>query len=345
MTMTDRSATPPGHPLSGPRFRAAGLWLAGVLLLAGPLWLTGCGRGNGRGTIMASGHVEATEVRIATKAPGHLLEFTLHEGDRITAGQVIARVDTVVTSLALLTAEARLAQAEADYAMKQSGSRREDVRQAEAQLASAEANLAGARRDLDRLEELLKSGSASTQQRDDARTRRDMVSATAEAAREALRRLQNGYRPEEIAGSRAAVEVARAQVAQYRQLMTDAVVTSPLSGFVTQKLVEPGELVAAGAALCVITNLDDMWLTGYVPGPDLARIKLGQSATVKTDDGQTRTGHVTYISPEAEFTPRNVQTRDERVKLVYRIKVGLPNADGLFKPGMPAEATLTPDAS
>ena len=100
-----------------------------------------------------------------------------------------------------------------------------------------------------------------------------------------------------------------------------------------------------GAPLCVVSDLAHAWLTVYVPETDLGRIRIGQEAQVKTDDGQTRKGTVTYISPKAEFTPKNVQTRDERVKLVYRLKVGLDNADGLFKPGMPAEARLTPQGA
>jgi HlyD family secretion protein len=109
---------------------------------------------------------------------------------------------------------------------------------------------------------------------------------------------------------------------------------------VTEKIAEQGELLQPGAGLCVVTNLSDAWLTVYVTGPDLGRIRLGQEAEVRTDDGQTRQGKVRYIASEAEFTPKNVQTRDERVKLVYRIKIGLDNADGMFKPGMPAEARL-----
>ncbi|MEO6401371.1 MAG: HlyD family efflux transporter periplasmic adaptor subunit, partial [Vicinamibacteria bacterium] len=100
----------------------------------------------------------------------------------------------------------------------------------------------------------------------------------------------------------------------------------------------------AGSPICVITKLADAWLTVYVTDVDLARIRIGQEATVKTDGGQTRKGKLTYIASKAEFTPKNVQTRDERVKLVFRVKVGLDNADGFFKPGMPAEATFVPVA-
>lgn len=311
---------------------------AALLLLV--LVISGCGRGAGNGALTASGHVEATEVRIATKVPGQIVLFSVREGDRVSAGQILARIDTVDLALSFATAAARLDQAESDLRLKESGSRREDILEAEAQLAAAEATLAGADRDLARLEALFASGAASAQQRDDLRTRHATLVASRRASRERLDRVRNGFRAEEVAGSRAAAAAARAQVAVLRQQLTDAVVRSPLAGIVTRKLVEPGELVAAGTALCIVTNLEDAWLTAYVPGPELGRIRLGQEAFVGTDDGQTRTGTLIFISPEAEFTPRNVQTKDERVKLVHRIKIGLPNADGLFKPGMPADATL-----
>jgi HlyD family secretion protein len=122
------------------------------------------------------------------------------------------------------------------------------------------------------------------------------------------------------------------------------VVKSPVDGVVTEKLAEHGELLTRGAGLVVISELARPWLTVYLPEPDLGRIRLGQDAEVVTDSGQQRTGRVTFVSPQAEFTPKNVQTPDERAKLVYKVKVGLENADGLFKPGMPAEARLRPAA-
>jgi len=120
--------------------------------------------------------------------------------------------------------------------------------------------------------------------------------------------------------------------------VVDATIVSPTDGLVTEKIAEPGELLAAGAPILVITDLARPWLTVYVAEPDLGRIKLGAVAEVVTDGGEKRQGKVSFIASTAEFTPRNVQTRDERVKLVYRVKIGLGNADGLFKPGMPAEA-------
>jgi HlyD family secretion protein len=295
--------------------------------------------------IAASGHIEATDVRIATTVAGTVESAPPDEGGRITAGQEIARIDTTDLKLAAAAARADRAQAAAELALRRAGSRAEDVREAEAQVKRAEADLESAERDRERMEGLSQSGSGTEKARDDARTRRDVAAAARTAARERLAKLRAGSRPEEIESARARVEAADARVAQLEQQVADAVIQSPVAGVLTERLVERGELAARGTALAVVTDIDRPWLTIYLPGPDLGRIKLGQEAEVSTDAGQRRTGHVTFISTQAEFTPKNVQTPDERAKLVYRIKIGLENPDGLFKPGMPAEARLQPVAA
>ena len=112
----------------------------------------------------------------------------------------------------------------------------------------------------------------------------------------------------------------------------------------TEKLAEKGELASRGTGLVVVTDLPNAWLNAYVAEPDVPRLRIGQDAEVATDSGDERRGRLTFIASRAEFTPKNVQTKDERVKLVFRIKVALENGDGLFKPGMPATARLQPAA-
>jgi HlyD family secretion protein len=160
------------------------------------------------------------------------------------------------------------------------------------------------------------------------------------AARERLRRLEAGFRPQEIDAAAARLAAAEARIDQLEQQVKDATIVAPRTGLVTSRLVEPGEILAPGAVLVVVTDLADAWLTAYLGERDLGRIRLGQEAQVVTDDGQSRTGKVTFIASQAEFTPKNVQTAEEREKLVYRVKIALPNGDGLFKPGMPATARL-----
>ena len=167
-----------------------------------------------------------------------------------------------------------------------------------------------------------------------------MTAARLDAMREALTRLRAGSRVEEKDGARARLAAAEARIAQLDQQMKDAVIMSPISGLVTEKIAERGELLQSGAPLNEITNLGDAWLNVYVPEADLGRIRIGQDAEVTTDGGQKRAGKVSFVAQQAEFTPKNAQTKDERVKLVYKVKIALDNADGVFKPGMPAEAGL-----
>jgi HlyD family secretion protein len=309
-----------------------------ALILAG-----GCGRGRREWPIVTSGHVEATEVRVSTKVAGIVTTLGFEEGDAVKAGQALAEIDTTDTRLALDAARAERDQAAADLRLRVAGSRAEDIADGEAQVARAVSELAGAQRDLERMEGLLASGSGTTKGRDDARVRCDMLRAALDSARERLRKLKAGSRPEEIESARARAGAGAARVAQLEQQLKDARIVSPLAGMVTEKLTEPGELASRGTALAVVTDLGNPWLTVYVAEPDLSRIRLGQAVEVVTDDGQKRRGAVSFIASTAEFTPKNVQTRDERVKLVYRVKVRLPNEDGLFKTGMPAEARILAD--
>ena len=310
--------------------------LVPILALA----LSACGRSQDPNVLVASGHVEATDVRVAAKIGGRLESLPVREGDRVERGQELARVETVDLQLALQQARAERELAAAELRLRLTGARPEDVAEVEANVRSVEADLGAAERDLARMQGLLDKGSGTQKARDDAQARRDALRGRREALLQALGRLRAGFRSEEKDGARARVAATEARIAQLEQQVEDAVVLSPLAGVVTEKLSEAGELVPAGTPLLVVTDLTDAWLTVYVAEPDLGRVRLGQAAQVRTDAGETRPGKVTFIASQAEFTPKNVQTRDERVKLVFKVKVGLENRDGLFKPGMPAEARL-----
>ena len=292
--------------------------------------------------IVAAGHVEATDVHISAKVAGRLVEAPLKEGDIVKAGDQISRQDTTDAEILILQATADRSQAQAELRLRIAGARKEDIAEMEAQIRATEADIAGAQLDLDRMQGLLDRNSGTPKARDDAKTRRNILDARAAAQKQTLARLRAGSRPEELDASRARVSSLIARIAQVQQQVHDAIVRSPADGVLTSRVAEPGEQLQAGSPICVITKLSEAWLTVYVTDVDLARIRIGQDATVTTDGGQTRKGRITYIASKAEFTPKNVQTRDERVKLVYRVKVGLDNADGFFKPGMPAEATFQP---
>lgn len=324
------------------------LWLALVALAA-------CRQQAPADRVRASGNVEATDVQVAPEVGGRLVELRVDEGDRVQAGDLIARLDTTTVDLALRRAQADRAQADAQLRLLVAGSRVEDIRQAQAQVASAEtdvaaaqADLKSAEMDLERFTSLLKSNSGSEKQRDDAATRRDVArerlagaEQRVQAARETLARLKAGARPEEIEAARARLDAADAQIATLEQNVTDASLRSPVSGIVTQKLADVGEILVPRAPIVVVTDLDHAWANVYVDEPAVPNLRLGQAATVFTDAGGPGIpGTVTFISPKAEFTPRNVQTVEERSKLVYRIKVLVDNRQGVLKQGMPVEAEL-----
>ena len=326
--------------------------IVGVLILVAN---AGCREPEPAGSVRVSGHVEATEVQVSAEVGGRVVEVRPVEGDRVARGDVVARLDARDIELQITRARADRAGAEAQLRFLQSGARPEEIRQAQAQVAAATADVAAvetevkaAETDLARFESLLQANAGSQKQRDDARARVDLARERERGGRERVRaaqefvsRLQAGPPRQELEAARARVAAMEAQLAILEKAVGDTSVLSPADGIVTQKLVDAGEVVAPRMPLLVVTDLDHAWANLFVPEPIVPRVKLGQPATVFTDaGGEGLQGKVTYVSPRAEFTPRNVQTADERSKLVYRIKVSVDNSAGVLKSGMPVDAEL-----
>ena len=327
---------------------------AGVLvaIMLAAVWACRGSRSNG--PPRASGYVEANEVRVAPEIGGRVVALQVAEGDRIGEGTVVARLDASEVEITLRRVQAERDQAVAQLKLLQAGARAEDIRQARAQaeaaqadVKAAEAELQAADADLRRFDALLASNAGSRKQRDDAATRRDVAAShvaaareKAQAAAEGVARLRAGARIEEIAAAKARIAAIDAQIAGVEKNIADMVVRSPLSGTVTSKLIDAGEMVAPRTPIVVVMDLDHAWANVYVDEPIVPRLRLGQKATLVTDAGQRLDGTITFISPRAEFTPRNVQTADERSKLVYRIKVTVDNREGILKAGMPVEAEI-----
>ena len=332
------------------RFGSRQLLAAAMAIAAAPA----CGGRADEGPSRATGYVEATEVRVAPEVGGRIVELAVDEGDRVEAGTVIARLDTSDIEIAIRRAEAERAQAVAQLRLLQAGARAEEIRQARAQAESAQADvtaaeseLKSAAADLARFEALLASNAGSRKQRDDAVTRREVAAARVEAARERARaageglaRVRAGARREELAAAQARIDGVDAQIAALRKSQADAVVKSPVAGTITARLADLGELLAPRTPLLVVTDLDRAWANVYVDAPVVPRLSLGQTIALVTDANQRIEGKITFISPKAEFTPRNVQTAEERTKLVYRIKVTTDNRQGVLKSGMPVEAEI-----
>jgi HlyD family secretion protein len=326
-----------------------------IFLLALSASLIACRQPPPADRVRVSGQVEATEVRVAAQVAGRILDLPIREGNRVEAGAVVARLDTADAMLALARARADRDQADAQLRLLRAGARPEDIAQADAQLAAAEseraaalAEVAAAQPDVDRFEALLASQSGSRKQRDDAVARRDVARERArattnriDAAAQALARLKAGSRREEIAAAAARVAAADVQIQILEKAIADATVVAPIAGIVTDVVAEVGELAAPRAALVILTDLDHAWANVYVDEPAVPRLRIGQPATLYTDAGGAGiAGSITYISAKAEFTPRNVQTAEDRSQLVYRLKVSVDNAGGVLKSGMPVEADI-----
>lgn len=319
------------------------------------LLAAGCAEEAPTDRIRVSGHVEATEVRLAPDAGGRVLTLNVKQGDRVQPGQVVLTLDTRDVTLAIDRAKAEQAAAAAQLRLVQAAARPEDVRQAESQIATARAEqsaaaseLAAAEQDLTRFESLLAANSGSRKQRDDAATRRDVArdrvmaaQSRVRTAEEALARVKAGARREEVDAARARIDVVSAQITTLEKTLGDTTLASPVGGIVTEKLVEVGEVIAPRAPALIVVDLDHAWADVFVPEPVVPLLRLNQAATLFTDAGGAGiAGTITYISPKAEFTPRNVQTAEERSKLVYRIRISVDNAEGVLKQGMPVEAEI-----
>ncbi|MCJ7612102.1 MAG: efflux RND transporter periplasmic adaptor subunit [Candidatus Aminicenantes bacterium] len=321
---------------------AVSVWAAAAMLAAG------CARHTRPGEIRASGTIETREVRISAQTMGQVLELRVADGTRVKPGDVVAVLETETLSLQLRQAEAGTALAEAQLSLLRNGARVEDVRQTEELVRQAEAGLKVADEDARRMRELEAKGSVTAKQKDDAEARFVVAQAQAVSAREGLNKIKRLVRPEEIRSAEARLEQARAAADLLRISLADATLTSPAAGIVTRTPVEAGDLVMPGTTVAVVSKLDRVFVMIYLTEREMGLVKLGDRAEVRIDAFPDRPfpGTVTYISPEAEFTPKNVQTREDRVKLVFGVKVEIPNDDGLLKPGLPADALIhtTPPA-
>lgn len=293
-------------------------------------------------SLKVSGAIEVTSVVLSFKVGGRLAERLVDEGQTVTAGQVVGRLEDAELKEEHQSRSAEERASKAALADLEAGSRREEITQAEASVARMKADAERLARDAARSEELYRREVIPLKDLESARAARDASAAALRESEQRLKLLRIGPRPDAVRQARARAESASAVKALAGTRLSQSILVSPLSGLVLSKHVEPGEMLPAGAPVLTVAKMDQAWLRGYIPESELGRIKLGQTARIKMDSwpGRSFEGRVSFIASEAEFTPKNVQTEKERVKLVYRIKITLPNPQGELKPGMPADAVI-----
>lgn len=317
---------------------------AGVLAVAGGLaWVWNLNaQGPRDDVLMASGTVEATEVVISFRMPGILRERPVDEGDAVRQGDLLAALDQREAAARLRQAEAAVTYSRARLQELEAGYRPQEIAEAQAQVIQAQAHLGNLRDEARRAEALYQDRAISRRQRDRDVTAARVAEGQYQAARERLALLREGYRHESIAAARAQLEEAQAAAAVAQSVLDDMTIVSPMAGVVTRTHAEVGETVAAGRAVLTVNDLARPWVRVYIPESSIGKVRLGTQAEVRVDSfpGRAFLGRVTYVAAQAEFTPKNVQTQEERVKLVFGVDVRVDNPDGALKPGMPADVYL-----
>ena len=316
--------------------------IAAVTLIAGTAVFVTC-RGTGpRNSLQVSGNIEVTQVEASFRIAGKVLERLVEEGQRVQEGQVLARLDAkdLEQTMAMRQADADVTQAA--LAELQAGSRQEEIEGSRAALDQATADLKRLEPDEARIRDLHEKGIVSARDYEAARAALDAARAKVRQAEQQFTLVKKGPRSEDIAQGQARRAQAQQGLALAQTQLGYTTLTAPFTGVVLSVNVEPKEYVAPGTAVATIGNLSDVWLRAYVDETDLGRVKVGQKAILTTDTfpGKTYEGRVAFVASEAEFTPKSVQTKKERVKLVYRIKIDVPNPDLELKPGMPADAEI-----
>jgi len=372
--------------------------------VGGTIWFRGLGQNDGN-KIVVSGNIELTEINIAFKTAGRLIERTVDEGDPVKKGQVIARLDQdqLVAqkdreTAGLKSSEFQLAQAQtglewqkatlaADIEQKRAdvaaadarlaelknGSRPQEKQDAQAAVEAAQAEADRAKKDYERAQTLIAKDDISHAQFDQYRNRADSTAAALKSAQERQTLVNLGPRQEQIDQQAAAVARARAMLKMSeanaleiqrrgQELSTrraemdrskanlqligtqisDTVAYAPVDGVVLVKAADVGEVLAPGTSVVTVGDIDHPWLRGYINETDLAKVKIGSKARVTTDSypGKVYNGRVSFIASEAEFTPKQIQTQQERVKLVYRVKIDVENPGRELKSNMPADAEI-----
>jgi len=298
--------------------------------------------------ILASGTVEATQAELGFQLAGRLETLSVREGDKVSAGAELAVLERDDLLAQREVAKAQVAAAQAVLSELVAGSRREEIAHARATLAVATERRDAARRDVDRLKPLADQSLISKQAFDNQTTALAIANGEVTKAKEELQILETGSRPERIAAQRAALAQAAATVQRIEAQLAQTSLEAPFSGTVTVRHREPGEALSPGTPVLTVRNFDDRWVRIYVPGDDVGKLALGQAAKITgdADPEKTYTGTISYIASVAEFTPRNVQSTKDRVKLVYEVRIRI-TGDAMvdLKPGLPADVRFDAPSS
>jgi len=283
------------------------------------------------------GNVDIRDVNLAFRVAGRVQRVLVDEGDKVQPGQLLAEIDPAPIEREVAQGEANVASLGARLALMRAGNRKEDIAQAAALVEQRKATLVNAQRTWEREVLLDKTGASTREHLEQARAARDEAQALLAAGEQAYQEMKIGFRKEEIAEAAANFERAKADLAQARLRLEDTHLVAPSSGVVMTRAVEPGAMVATSSTVLTISLVQPVWVRAYVKETDLASARPGTNVKVYADSlpGRTFTGQIGFVSPAAEFTPKNVETPDLRTDLVYRLRIVVDDPKGELRQGMP----------
>jgi len=280
------------------------------------------------------GNVDIRYVNLGFRVPGRITQMRFEEGDYVKANDVLAVLDKQPYLAVLEEAQANMLQAKANFAKLQHGNRPQEIEQARALVEQQQAAFVNSEINLNRQIKLVPSGASTKENYDNATALRDEAQAS-------LKNAQEGFRQEDIEAGQAAFESAQAALLTAQINLSDTEILAPAAGQLLTRVQEPGAVVAAGTSVYILSLLNPVWVRAYVEEPDLGRIKPGMKALIYTDSrSEPFKAQIGYISSEAEFTPKNVQTEQLRTSLVYRIRLIADDPKGILRQGMPVTVKI-----
>jgi HlyD family secretion protein len=292
--------------------------------------------------ITLSGNIEAHESLVSFKVQGRIVDLPVEEGQWVETGALLARLDNADYRQRVRIDEAGVRVRKSNLALTLAGTREQEIKAAEQTMLDAQADLQQKKLDHDRAQRLFSEDAISAQDRDLAETALKRSQATFRAAEQRYNEAVEGNRKEDIAIARSNLKEADANLGMSRVNLGYTTLLAPSSGVITVRQAELGEVVVPGTPIVTLADLEHVWLRAYIAETDLGRIRWSQDTAITTDTypGKQYHGRISFISPDAEFTPKSVQTYKERVTLVYRIKIDIDNPNHELKPGMPADAHI-----
>ncbi len=288
------------------------------------------------------GNVDIRQVQLAFNGNGRIAALLVEEGDRVSAGQLLARLDTQRLEPKAASREAQERAQREVVARLEAGNRPEEVRKAKADLEAARADLENAGLTYKRVIHLTTQGVDTAQRRDDAQAALDTAKAREASVKEAYDLMVLGPRKEDIAAAKATLQAYEADLALARRELADAQLYAPTNGIIRNRLLEPGDMASPQKPVFTLALDNPVWVRAYVPETELGKIRTGMKAEVTTDSfqGKRYPAWIGFISPTAEFTPKTVETTEVRTKLVYEVRAFVPNPQGELRLGMPAVVTV-----